>query len=91
MDPLYLISEGNVGALPAVVSYSLNTVFAEGLVRDRNSLRQPAVFQKHLRRQRLCKIEEPKRYSVPFLGGSSRFEHVFQGVAELKHSCDLCL
>lgn len=57
----HLISDGDVGALPAVLSCSLHTVLTDGFVVDGNSLRQFAVFQNHLRRQRLSKNKEDRR------------------------------
>lgn len=46
---LYLVSDGDVGALPAVLPCSFHTVLTDGLVGYGNSLRQPAVFQNDLR------------------------------------------
>lgn len=40
----YLVANGDVSALPAVVLCSLHTVFTEGFVRDRNTLGQLAVL-----------------------------------------------
>lgn len=46
---MYLVSDGDVGALPAVLPCSLHTILTDGLVGDGNSLWQPAVFQNDLR------------------------------------------
>lgn len=48
-DGTYLVSDGDVGAFPAVLPRSLHTILADGLVGDGNSLWQPAVFQNDLR------------------------------------------
>lgn len=54
-EGLYLVSDGDVGALPAVLPCSLHTVLADGFVCDGNSFWQTAIFQNDLRRQRLPK------------------------------------
>lgn len=46
---IYLVSNGDVGTLPAVLSCSLCTVLTDGFVGDGNSLWQPAIFQNDLR------------------------------------------
>lgn len=46
---MYLVSDGDVGALPAVLPCSLNTVLTDRLVGDVNIVWQPAVFQNDLR------------------------------------------
>lgn len=55
---IYLVSDGDVGALPAVLPCSLHAVLTDGLIVDGNSLWQPAVFQNDLRGQRLTKQEQ---------------------------------
>lgn len=54
-DRVYLVSNGDVGAFPAVLPCCLHTVLTDGFVGDGNSLRQLSVFQNDLRRQRLFK------------------------------------
>lgn len=56
----HLISDGDVGALPAVLSGCLHTVLTDGFVVDGNSLRQFAVLQNHLRGQRLSKDKQDR-------------------------------
>lgn len=53
-DLIYLISNGDVGALPPVLARSMHSVFTDGLVGDGDSLWQPAILQNDLRRQRLA-------------------------------------
>lgn len=57
-DLIYLVSNGDVGALPAILSSSYSTVLADRLVSDGNSLWQPAVLQNDLRGQRLSNRKE---------------------------------
>lgn len=60
----HLISDGDVGALSAVLSRGLHKVLADGFVVDGNSLRQFAVFQNHLGGQRLSRDKEDSRQRV---------------------------
>lgn len=46
---MYLVPDGDVGALPAVLPCCLHTVLTDGFVGDGNSLRQLGVFQNDLR------------------------------------------
>lgn len=46
---MYLISNGDVGTLPAIFPSSLHAVLTDGFVGDGNPLWQPAVFQNDLR------------------------------------------
>lgn len=46
---MYLVPDGDVGALPAVLPCRLHTVLTDGFVGDGNSLRQLGVFQNDLR------------------------------------------
>lgn len=50
-----LVSNGDVGTLPAVFPCAFHAVLTDGPVADGNSLWQSTVFQNDLRRQRLWK------------------------------------
>lgn len=50
-----LVSDGDIGTLPAVLPCSLHTILTDGFVGDGDSFWQSAVFQNDLRRQRLSK------------------------------------